>query len=69
MRSCFGPETEKIYVSNQVDYNRWDDIENLARKYSEHIVKENSLTHNEAMALLERCKAILSYKCKLRWNS
>lgn len=63
----FGPMTAELYANHRVSRHKWDAVEDLARRYSEQIVKENNLTHGEAMALLDRCKVILECNCKLEW--
>lgn len=63
----FGPMTAELYTNHRVSRYKWDAVENLARRYSEQIVKENNLTYGEAMALLDRCKVILECNCKLEW--
>ena len=65
----FGERTTELYTAHRVNRYKWDAVEDLARRYSEQIVKENSLTHGEAMALLERCKVILECNCQLEWAS
>lgn len=61
----FGPMTAELYTNHRVSRYKWDAVEDLARRYSEQIVKENNLTHGEAMALLDRCKVTLSATANL----
>ena len=65
----FGERTTELYTAHRVNRNRWDDVEDLAIRYAEQIAKENSLTHGEAMVLLDRCKVILECNCTLKWQS